>query len=86
MVTLSLPFRGNFEVALSNTNIGVFKLLENICETILRNRNLKPHYIKMKSGEKVQKTPIAEKMFWSKCYGGLCTLCIYCISSISSRP
>ena len=78
MVILSLPFRGNFEVALSNTTISVFKLLENICSIILRDRSLKPHYIKMKSGEKVQKTPIAAKMFWSKCCGGLCTLCTLC--------
>ena len=67
-----IPFRGNFQVALAKTTakttFGVFQMLENVCKDILHNRSSKPHYHKLKSGERVEKTPIAEKMFWSKCY------------------
>ena len=68
MLILSIPFRGDFQVALAKTTVGVFELLKNVCETILHGRSSKPHYHKMKSVVKVEKTPIAEKMFWSKCY------------------
>ena len=69
MLILFLPFRGNFQVVLAETIIDVFQLLENVCKDILHNHSSIQYYHKMKSVEKVQKTPIGEKMFWSKCYG-----------------
>ena len=76
MLILFMPFRGNFQVALAKTAVGVFELLENVCESILYHRSSKPHSHKLKSVARVEKTPIAEKMFWSKCYGCSCILCI----------
>ena len=72
MLILSIPFRGNFQVTLAKTTVDVFEMLENICEFILRNRSSKPHHRKVKGVAKVEKTPIAEKMFWSKWYSCLC--------------
>ena len=79
MLILSLPFSGNFQIALAKTTVSVFELLENVCKVILHNRSSKPHYHKVKSVMSVEKTPIAEKMFWSKCYGCWFTFdyCIY---------